>query len=71
MKNGKRLLILFQDLAAAITSFEKSLKIDLSKYGELETDVLKSGQVKKFEYTIELLWTAQKLRSSPPPKAFP
>ncbi len=60
MKNGRRLLILLNDLSAAITSFEKSLEIDLAKYNEFETDIIKNGQIQKFEYTIELLWKTLK-----------
>lgn len=60
MKNGKRLLFLFNDLAAAIDSFEKSLQIDFKKYNEFETDIIKNGQIQKFEYTIELFWKTLK-----------
>jgi len=60
MKNGKRLLFLYDDLATAITSFEKSLAIDLSKFSEFEGEVIKNGQIQKFEYTIELLWKTLK-----------
>ncbi len=60
MKNGERLLFLYNDLSAAITSFEKSLNIDLVNYDEFETDVLKNEQLQKFEYTIELLWKTLK-----------
>lgn len=60
MKNGKRLLFLFTDLSAAITSFEKASEIDLTRYNEFETDIIKNGQIQKFEYTIELLWKTLK-----------
>ncbi len=60
MKNGKRLLFLYNDLFAAITSFEKTLNIDLTRYSEFEVDVIKNGQIQKFEYTIELLWKTLK-----------
>ncbi len=60
MKNGNRLLLLYKDLSTAIDSFEKSLSIDLELYNELETDVIKNGQIQKFEYTIELLWKTMK-----------
>ncbi len=46
MKNGERLLFLYNDLSAAMTSFEKSLNIDLGKYDEFETDVIKTGKFK-------------------------
>lgn len=60
MKNGKRLLFLSNDLSAAIKSFEQSLSIDLIKYSDFEKDVIKNGQIQKFEYTIELLWKTLK-----------
>ena len=47
MKNGKRLLFLYNDLSAAITSFEKSLEIDLAKYSDFEAEVIKNGQIRK------------------------
>ena len=60
MQNGERFLLLFNDLSLAITSFEKGLQIDLSKFEELEQDMLKNGQIQKFEYSIELLWKTLK-----------
>lgn len=60
MKNGEWLLLLYNDLSAAIDSFEKSLELDLTKYDEFETDIIKNGQIQKFEYTIELLWKTLK-----------
>lgn len=60
MQNGRRLLLLYTDLSTAITSLDKSLEIDFGNYDEFETDVLKNGQIQKFEYTIELLWKTLK-----------
>ena len=60
MKNGERLLLLLNDLSAAISSFEGSLLIDLARYDELERDVFKNGQIQKFEYSVELLWKVVK-----------
>lgn len=60
MKNGERLLFLFNYLQTAISSLEKSLNIDFSKFNELEIDIIKNGQIQKFEYTIELLWKTLK-----------
>ncbi len=60
MQNGNRLTLLFTDLSLACTSFEQSLHIDLDKFSQLEADVIKNGQVQKFEYTIELLWKTLK-----------
>ena len=39
---------------------ENILEIDLAKYDEFETDILRNGQIQKFEYTIELLWKTLK-----------
>ena len=60
MQNGKRLLLLFNDLSTASLSFERSLGIKLAKYSEFEADVIRNGQLQKFEYTIELLWKTLK-----------
>ncbi|MEP6926199.1 MAG: HI0074 family nucleotidyltransferase substrate-binding subunit [Ginsengibacter sp.] len=60
MQNGKRLQLLYNDLSIAISSFEKSLYIDLKKFSEFEADIIKNGQIQKFEYTIELLWKTLK-----------
>ncbi|MDQ6845357.1 MAG: nucleotidyltransferase substrate binding protein [Bacteroidota bacterium] len=50
----------FKDLLIAISSFERSMEIDLKKFNELEADLIKNGQIQKFEYTIELLWKTLK-----------
>ena len=60
MQNGNRLQLLFNDLLVAILSLERSLEIDLTKFSEFETDIIKNGQIQKFEYTIELLWKTLK-----------
>lgn len=60
MNNGKRFSLLFTDLSTAIFSFEQSLNIDIAKFSEIEIDVIKNGQIQKFEYTIELLWKTLK-----------
>ncbi len=60
MQNGNRLSFLFNDLSTASLSFQQSLTIDLTRYSEFEADVIKNGQIQKFEYTIELLWKTLK-----------
>ena len=60
MQNGNRLQLIYNDLSIAILSLENSLEIDLKKFNELELDVIKNGQIQKFEYTIELLWKTLK-----------
>ena len=52
--------LLMVDLDNALNGFEKSLKIDFSKYNEFEIDMFRNGQIQKFEYTIELLWKTLK-----------
>lgn len=49
------------DLAAALTNFQDSLTLDLMLFPELVADNLKSGQIQKFEFTVELLWKAAKI----------
>ena len=60
MQNGNRLTLLFNDLVTASVAFEQSLNIDLGKFSDFESDVIKNGQLQKFEYTIELLWKTLK-----------
>lgn len=40
----------------AFKSFEDSLTLKLDKFNESEKDVIKNGQIQKFEYCSELLW---------------
>jgi nucleotidyltransferase substrate binding protein (TIGR01987 family) len=60
MENGGRFKLLFKDLTDALSSFEHSLTIDFTRYDLFETDLIQSGQIQKFEYTIELLWKTLK-----------
>ena len=60
MQNGNRLQLLYNDLLIAVSSFEKSLEIDLKKFNDFEADIIKNGQIQKFEYTIELVWKTLK-----------
>lgn len=39
-----------------MTSLAEVLKLDLSKFNEIELDLVKNGQIQKFEYSIELCW---------------
>ena len=43
-------------LETVIIGFGKALQVDLSNRPEDEVDLLKNGQVQKFEYSVELLW---------------
>ena len=44
------------DLEAALANFRDALTLDPSMFPELVADTVKSGQIQKFEFTIELLW---------------
>lgn len=47
----------YKELEQAINTFSKSLDIDLSHFkDDIELDTIKSGQIQKFEYTVELSW---------------
>jgi len=43
-------------LEKALSTFEKSMMIDDSKFGDIEQDTIKSGQAQKFEVCVELFW---------------
>ena len=45
-----------KDLEAALSHFRDALTLQPSLFPELIADNLKSGQIQKFEFTIELLW---------------
>ena len=53
--------IKIEQLTKAAQTFDKSLKINLKNYNELEKDLMKNGQIQKFEYCIELLWKTLKV----------
>lgn len=46
-------LILFE---TAMNSLEDALRLDLTKFSKAEVDVIKNGQIQKFEYCSELMW---------------
>lgn len=48
-------------LEEAVINFEKSLSLKLGDYSEIAADSIKSGQVQKFEFCIELLWKSVKI----------
>ena len=43
-------------LEAALTNFRDSLTLEPALFPELVADNIKSGQIQKFEFTVELLW---------------
>jgi hypothetical protein len=44
------------DLEAALSNFHDALTLEPSLFPELVADNIKSGQIQKFEFTVELLW---------------
>jgi nucleotidyltransferase substrate binding protein (TIGR01987 family) len=44
------------DLAAALSNFRDALTLEPSLFPEVVADNIKSGQIQKFEFTVELLW---------------
>jgi len=43
-------------LQKAVTTFEKSMMIDTASFSDIEQDTIKSGQIQKFEVSVELFW---------------
>ena len=56
-----RLAYKFRQLNNALEDFCASLDVELASYEPAIGDILKSGQVQKFEFTIELLWKVLKV----------
>ncbi len=44
------------DLEAALANFRDSLTLEPALFPDLVADNIKSGQIQKFEFTVELLW---------------
>jgi nucleotidyltransferase substrate binding protein (TIGR01987 family) len=44
------------DLDAALSNFRDALTLEPSLFPDLVADNIKSGQIQKFEFTVELLW---------------
>ncbi len=44
------------DLESALSNFRDALTLDPLLFPELVADNIKSGQIQKFEFTVELLW---------------
>lgn len=45
-----------KDLEAALSNFAASLTLEPALFPDLVADNIKSGQIQKFEFTVELLW---------------
>ncbi len=52
MERSKVFLGRLSDFSKSLTSLAEALKLDLSKYNEIELDLVKNGQIQKFEYSI-------------------
>jgi len=44
------------DLESALSNFRDALTLDPLLFPELVADNIKSGQIQKFQFTVELLW---------------
>jgi nucleotidyltransferase substrate binding protein (TIGR01987 family) len=44
------------DLQAALSNFRDALTLEPALFPDLVADNIKSGQIQKFEFTVELLW---------------
>ena len=52
-------------LEQALESFRQAMAIDASRFCEIESDTIQSGQVQKFDICVELFWkTTKKYGSS-------
>ena len=49
-----------EQLGRAVKNMEESFGLELDRYDELARDSIKSGQVQKFEFSIELYWKTLK-----------
>lgn len=45
-----------KDLEAALSNLRDSLTLEPALFPDLVADNIKSGQIQKFEFTVELLW---------------
>lgn len=44
------------DLGSALSNFRNALTLEPALFPDLVADNIKSGQIQKFEFTVELLW---------------
>lgn len=56
MERSKVFLGKLSDYSKSLASLSEALKLDLSKFNEIELDIVKNGQIQKFEYSVELCW---------------
>lgn len=61
MEQSNIFLERFSDFSKSLNSFKQTLQLDLTKYKEVELDLIKNGQIQKFEYSVELCWKLLKV----------
>jgi nucleotidyltransferase substrate binding protein (TIGR01987 family) len=49
------------ELQKALKGFSDAMKIDLFSFTEVISDIVKNGQIQKFQYCSELLWKTVKV----------
>ena len=52
MERSRVFLERFADYSKSLVSLADVLKLDLSKFNEVELDLVKNGQIQKFEYSV-------------------
>lgn len=50
-----------RSLSDAVSNLLGSIELKLSDYDDIAADAIKSGQIQKFEFSVELLWKTLKL----------
>ncbi|MFP4364125.1 MAG: nucleotidyltransferase substrate binding protein [Spirochaetia bacterium] len=55
-----KLDLLTKQLNFALIDYKKSLEINITDYSDTVADVIKNGQIQKFEFSIELVWKTLK-----------
>jgi len=61
MESNNQLNTRLADFISTLQTFEQALQLDLTRYKDIELDTLKSGQIQKFEYCVELCWKTIKI----------
>jgi nucleotidyltransferase substrate binding protein (TIGR01987 family) len=51
-----KLALKLNDLESALSNFRDALTLEPTLFPELVAENIKSGQIQKFEFTVELLW---------------
>lgn len=54
MERSKVFLEKLSDYSKSLASLSEALNLDLSKFNEIELDLVKNGQVQKFEYSVDI-----------------